>query len=180
MYLQFHCLAHALAQETIRNVFFRKKHFHPFPLATFTSLYSQSRVSGWIRVQMSWAPLYNGLRWQMLAAAQATKHKDILHAAAQLLSSQTLHGRKRRRGQGQRWANDSMNFSQNLKLPISMGSTEGKQSLVNVGTCWNMLEPLDQTRQVEVKVASLKPLTALSLGRWPELPSIFVANASCR
>lgn len=72
------------------------------------------------------------------AAAQATKHKDILHAA-QLLSSQTLHGRKRHRGgQGQRRANDSANFfSQNLELPISMGSTEMKQSLVNVATCWN-------------------------------------------
>jgi hypothetical protein len=136
MHLQFHCLAHALAQETIRNVFFRKKKKQPFPLATFTSLYSQSRVSGWIRVQMSWAPLYNGLRWQL------HKPRSTKTFCTQLLSCSVLKrctaGSGAGGGQGQRRANDSANFfSQNLELPISMGSTEGKQSLVNVGTCWN-------------------------------------------
>jgi hypothetical protein len=114
-----------------------------------------------------------------LAAAQATKHKDILHAAAQLLSSQTLHGRKRRRGRP--GATTGKRLSEFLLTKSGASDLDGlNRREAKLSKRWNMLEPLDQTRQVEVKVASLKPLTALSLGRWPELPSIFVANASCR
>ena len=174
MHLQFHCLAHALAQETIRNVFFRKKHFHTFPLATFTSLYSQSRVSRWIRVQMSWVPLYNGLR------CSCTSHEAQRHSA-RCSAAQFSNVARQEAAPGRPGATTGKRLSEFLLAKSGASDLDGlNRNEAKLGKRCNMLEPLDQTRQVEVKLASLRPLTALSLGRWPELPSIFVANASCR